>query len=161
MKRIKSDAIAVEPERRQWGAWNFVGFWIADSFNIVGPLAQLDPGLLANQFVEYMDDLVLHDCQRSFLVAVVARCLDRLLHRWYFHLYDWTHWSHLPHLFPRCQQSVLWYLGFAVACVQPSCDGLYLVWCAVLDWRYDIPSLISEDNMSNAHIIAQANVSPL
>ncbi|KAK7951433.1 uncharacterized protein PG986_007161 [Apiospora aurea] len=24
----------VEPERRQWGAWNFVGFWIADSFNI-------------------------------------------------------------------------------------------------------------------------------
>jgi hypothetical protein len=25
----------VEPERRQWGPWNFVGFWIADSFNIV------------------------------------------------------------------------------------------------------------------------------
>ena len=25
----------VELERRQWGAWNFVGFWIADSFNIV------------------------------------------------------------------------------------------------------------------------------
>jgi NCS1 family nucleobase:cation symporter-1 len=24
----------VEKERRQWGAWNFVGFWIADSFNI-------------------------------------------------------------------------------------------------------------------------------
>ncbi len=27
--------LAVEPERRQWGPWNFVGFWIADSFNIV------------------------------------------------------------------------------------------------------------------------------
>ena len=27
--------ITVEPERRQWGAWNFVGFWISDSFNIV------------------------------------------------------------------------------------------------------------------------------
>ena len=27
--------VAVEPERRQWGPWNFVGFWIADSFNIV------------------------------------------------------------------------------------------------------------------------------
>ena len=26
---------SVEPERRQWGPWNFVGFWIADSFNIV------------------------------------------------------------------------------------------------------------------------------
>jgi hypothetical protein len=25
----------VEPERRKWGPWNFVGFWIADSFNIV------------------------------------------------------------------------------------------------------------------------------
>ncbi|KAF6820939.1 uridine permease [Colletotrichum plurivorum] len=24
----------VEPERRQWGPWNFVGFWIADSFNV-------------------------------------------------------------------------------------------------------------------------------
>jgi NCS1 family nucleobase:cation symporter-1 len=24
----------VEPERRQWSAFNFVGFWIADSFNI-------------------------------------------------------------------------------------------------------------------------------
>ena len=27
--------ITVEPERRQWGPWNFVGFWVADSFNIV------------------------------------------------------------------------------------------------------------------------------
>lgn len=29
------DLKPVEPERRQWGPWNFVGFWIADSFNIV------------------------------------------------------------------------------------------------------------------------------
>ncbi|KAI1339534.1 permease for cytosine/purines, uracil, thiamine, allantoin-domain-containing protein [Xylariaceae sp. FL0016] len=28
------DLKPVERERRQWGAWNFVGFWIADSFNI-------------------------------------------------------------------------------------------------------------------------------
>ncbi|KIW00002.1 hypothetical protein, variant [Verruconis gallopava] len=28
------DLRPVEPERRQWGAWNYVGFWIADSFNI-------------------------------------------------------------------------------------------------------------------------------
>ena len=28
------DLKPVEPERRQWGAWNFVGFWVADSFNI-------------------------------------------------------------------------------------------------------------------------------
>ncbi|OTB08247.1 hypothetical protein M426DRAFT_317367 [Hypoxylon sp. CI-4A] len=29
-----NDLKPVEPERRQWSAWNFVGFWIADSFNI-------------------------------------------------------------------------------------------------------------------------------
>ncbi|KAF2627417.1 uracil permease [Macroventuria anomochaeta] len=28
------DLAPVEPERRQWGAWNFAGFWVADSFNI-------------------------------------------------------------------------------------------------------------------------------
>jgi NCS1 family nucleobase:cation symporter-1 len=28
------DLAPVEPARRQWGAWNFVGFWVADSFNI-------------------------------------------------------------------------------------------------------------------------------
>ncbi|KAH7400037.1 permease for cytosine/purines, uracil, thiamine, allantoin-domain-containing protein [Cadophora sp. MPI-SDFR-AT-0126] len=28
------DLKPVEAERRQWGAWNFVGFWVADSFNI-------------------------------------------------------------------------------------------------------------------------------
>ncbi|KAG9248617.1 permease for cytosine/purines, uracil, thiamine, allantoin-domain-containing protein [Calycina marina] len=28
------DLKPVEAERRQWGPWNFVGFWVADSFNI-------------------------------------------------------------------------------------------------------------------------------
>jgi len=28
------DLKPVEKQRRQWGPWNFVGFWIADSFNI-------------------------------------------------------------------------------------------------------------------------------
>lgn len=28
------DLKPVEPARRQWKSWNFVGFWIADSFNI-------------------------------------------------------------------------------------------------------------------------------
>ncbi|KLO11080.1 hypothetical protein SCHPADRAFT_877327 [Schizopora paradoxa] len=31
---VNGDLKPVEPERRQWSAWNFVGFWIADSFNI-------------------------------------------------------------------------------------------------------------------------------
>jgi NCS1 family nucleobase:cation symporter-1 len=29
-----NDLKPVEPERRQWGPWNFVAFWVADSFNI-------------------------------------------------------------------------------------------------------------------------------
>ncbi|KAF8467363.1 hypothetical protein BDZ91DRAFT_723959 [Kalaharituber pfeilii] len=33
---INHDLKPVEPARRTWGSWNFVGFWIADSFNIVG-----------------------------------------------------------------------------------------------------------------------------
>jgi NCS1 family nucleobase:cation symporter-1 len=31
----KIDTSLVEPERRQWGSYNFVAFWIADSFNVV------------------------------------------------------------------------------------------------------------------------------
>ncbi|GAO16788.1 uncharacterized protein UV8b_06779 [Ustilaginoidea virens] len=31
---INNDLKPVEKERRQWSAWNFVGFWIADSYNI-------------------------------------------------------------------------------------------------------------------------------
>ena len=31
---MNDDLKPVEPARRQWGPWNFVGFWIADSFNI-------------------------------------------------------------------------------------------------------------------------------
>jgi NCS1 family nucleobase:cation symporter-1 len=29
------DLKPVEAERRKWGAWNFVAFWVADSTNIV------------------------------------------------------------------------------------------------------------------------------
>ncbi|PGH13911.1 hypothetical protein AJ79_03326 [Helicocarpus griseus UAMH5409] len=31
---VNDDLKPVEPARRQWGPWNYVGFWIADSFNI-------------------------------------------------------------------------------------------------------------------------------
>ncbi|KKA28430.1 hypothetical protein TD95_003042 [Thielaviopsis punctulata] len=31
---INNDLKPVESSRRQWGPWNYVGFWIADSFNI-------------------------------------------------------------------------------------------------------------------------------
>ncbi|KKZ68318.1 NCS1 family nucleobase:cation symporter-1 [[Emmonsia] crescens] len=31
---VNNDLKPVKPEHRQWGPWNYVGFWIADSFNI-------------------------------------------------------------------------------------------------------------------------------
>lgn len=31
---VNHDLVPVEKERRLWGPWNFVGFWIADSSNI-------------------------------------------------------------------------------------------------------------------------------
>ena len=31
---MNHDLKPVEPARRQWGPWNYVGFWIADSFNL-------------------------------------------------------------------------------------------------------------------------------
>ncbi|KAG7287151.1 hypothetical protein NEMBOFW57_006656 [Staphylotrichum longicolle] len=34
MMLTNHDLKPVEPERRQWGPWNFVAFWVADSFNI-------------------------------------------------------------------------------------------------------------------------------
>lgn len=34
LQLINHDLKPVEPARRQWSAWNFVGFWIADSFNV-------------------------------------------------------------------------------------------------------------------------------
>jgi NCS1 family nucleobase:cation symporter-1 len=55
------DLKPVEPERRQWGPWNFVGFWVADSFNIVGSgpwWCARCPYLCS---LEYMDDLLFHD----------------------------------------------------------------------------------------------------
>lgn len=66
----------------------------------------------------------------------MALCLDWLYYFWYLHLYDWTDWRDIPHLFSRCRPSFLWCLGFAVACIQPSGHGLHLVRCSGMDRRY-------------------------
>ena len=44
-----TDKPSVEPARRQWRHWNFVSFWIADSFNVntcVGTLPRSDLGMV-------------------------------------------------------------------------------------------------------------------
>ena len=92
--------------------------------------------MLLTDVAEHMDDKLNSGCQWSFMVAVVALCLDWIHHLGNLHLYDWADWRDIPYLFPRCQQSFLWHLGLSVACLQPCCHGLYLVWCSVMDRRY-------------------------
>ena len=124
----------MEPERRQWGPWNFVGFWIADSFNIVrsGDRPQFCHLLIV---AEYLDDSLVYDRPRTFLVAVMALCVDRLSDLWYFHLYDWPHRGYLPHQLSCGYQGLVWNMGLVVACFQSSRNGLYLVRRPNLDWR--------------------------
>lgn len=50
------DLKPVEAERRQWGPWNFVGFWVADSFNIVGrPLNYLLGYSTRARYIQFTD----------------------------------------------------------------------------------------------------------
>lgn len=70
------DSNSVELARRTWGPWNFVGFWIADSFNIVSLFAYTSVGGSADMadwgYLEYMDDFIIYDYCGLIMVAVVA-----------------------------------------------------------------------------------------
>lgn len=46
---------------------------------------------------EHLDDFVLYDRQRPFLVAVMAMRLDWLHYFGYFHLHDWTNRRDVPY----------------------------------------------------------------
>ena len=48
-------------------------------------------------FPEHLDDIVLYDCQRALLVAVMALRVDRLHYFRHFHLHDWTNWRYVPY----------------------------------------------------------------
>ena len=90
---------AVEPERRQWGPWNFVGFWIADSFNIVSG-CHLYRDELLTESAEHMDDKLDRSREWPCLVAIMDLRLGGLLNRCMLYLYDWADWCNLPHIFP-------------------------------------------------------------
>jgi cytosine/uracil/thiamine/allantoin permease len=101
------DLKPVEPERRQWGPWNFVGFWIADSFNIVGfPLnTEIHPVLTI--IPEHMDDIEFHDCcikwfRGSLLVAIMALCLAWVCYCRLLCLYYRENRGYISHLISRC-----------------------------------------------------------
>lgn len=61
-------------------------------------------------------------------------CLGWIRHRSLLHLPHWTHRSPISHWFPRCQPFLLRYLGSSLACLQSLCNGLCLVWSAIMDW---------------------------
>jgi hypothetical protein len=120
------DLKPVEPERRQWGPWNFVGFWVADSFNIVSKHI-MEWLVITNLALEHMDDFVLYDSWWPVLVAIMALCLDWVFNCCLLHLLNWSNWCHLSYLLSRHRQILFWNLGIAVACLQQSCHGLHMV----------------------------------
>ena len=54
------DLKPVEPARRQWGAWNFVGFWVGMFFNVDG-FSHYSRLIAHSRLLQYqhMDDLIL------------------------------------------------------------------------------------------------------
>ncbi len=76
-----------------------MGFWIADSFNIVR-LASVGIVIEDLCVLEYLDDIVVYGCQWSLLVAVMALRLDWLFDLWYLYLYDWENWCYLSYSVP-------------------------------------------------------------
>lgn len=83
-----------------------------------------------------MDDLVFDDHWWAVMVAILALRLDRIFYFRHLDLHVRSDRRYLPYQLPRCHSSVIRYLGFAVACVQQGCDGLYMVRGAVMDWGY-------------------------
>lgn len=63
-------------------------------------------------------------------------CLDRIHHRRRVRRPHRSYRSKIPHLFPCCQQIQFRYLGWPLACLQPCCHGMRLVWCTIVDWRH-------------------------
>jgi hypothetical protein len=126
----------VEPERRQWGAWNFVGFWIADSFNI--NTWMISSSNIVDGLSWWQSWICVWVRMLSTLpVASFAdRYIARLLYRSLLRVHDRSNRCHLPYFFPCRQSRILWSLGCFMARIQPCSNGLHLVRRAGVDWRY-------------------------
>lgn len=82
-----------------------------------------------------MDDCVLDDPTRAFMVASLALCMDRLRSRRSLYRSERAPWSNVSCHFPSCRQNKLWPLRKSVVHLQPGRDGLHLVWCTGEHWR--------------------------
>lgn len=65
-------------------------------------------------------------------MAVVALRVDWILNCWLLHLYDRSHWCHVPYRIPSREPIKLWDMGLPLACVQSCCYGLHLVWGSIV-----------------------------
>lgn len=53
---------------------------------------------------QHLDDLVVHDCRRTLVVAVMAVRLDRIRHCWLLCMLDRSDRRHVPHRLSGCGQ---------------------------------------------------------
>lgn len=53
--------------------------------------------MVTNFGLEHLDDIILYDCQRAVMVAVMAMCVDWVLDCRCFHLLDRSDWCYLPY----------------------------------------------------------------
>lgn len=76
------------------------------------------------------------------MVAVMDLRVGWLFHSRLLHLLDRPHRRNVPYRISRHCSIFIWYLGLSLACFQQSSDGLRLVRCSGVDWRYvlDAPS---------------------
>lgn len=138
------DLKSVEPERRQWGAWNFAGLWIGTSskmtciahdWSSIGSHTNTQNSRLLQH--QHMDDIFFHDHQfRSILVAILALCLDRLLHLRSLRLPNRPDRSEISYWLLGRHEVLLRYLGLPVARFQQSRNGMCMVRSSGLDWRH-------------------------
>lgn len=90
----------VEPERRQWGAWNFVGFWIADSFNINTWMISSSNIVDGLSWWQSWICVWVRMLNTSPIASFADRCIARLLYRSLLRVYDRSNRRYLPYLFP-------------------------------------------------------------
>lgn len=78
------------------------------------------------------------------MVAVLALCLDWVHHCGMLHMHDGSNRRNISYLLSCCLSSLVRHLGLLVACLQPSGNGLYMVWSTVVDrWSVQLFILIT------------------
>jgi NCS1 family nucleobase:cation symporter-1 len=92
----------VEPERRQWGAWNFVGFWVADSFNI--NTWMISSSNIVDGLSWWQSWICVWVCMLNTLSAAWSIDVRTawVLYCSLLRLHDRKNWCHIPHIVPCC-----------------------------------------------------------